>query len=88
MSPSGRVAQLYPQAPGSFVAFYDSRGTVEICFHNSAIILIIFVHLDSSIALVSRDVSRVERRFAVSLNGIMVISNIDDEGRRKPSLSL
>jgi hypothetical protein len=27
MSPSDRVVQLYPQAPGSlFVAFYDSRG--------------------------------------------------------------
>jgi hypothetical protein len=27
MSPSDRVAQLYPQAPGSlFVAFYDSQG--------------------------------------------------------------
>jgi hypothetical protein len=27
MSPSGKVAQLYPQAPGSlFVAFYDQQG--------------------------------------------------------------
>jgi hypothetical protein len=27
MSPSDRVAQLYPQVPGSlFVAFYDSQG--------------------------------------------------------------
>jgi hypothetical protein len=27
MSPSDRVAQIYPQAPGSlFVAFYDSQG--------------------------------------------------------------
>jgi hypothetical protein len=39
MSPSDRVAQLYPQAPGSlFIAFYDSQGDgggILTCLHTS-----------------------------------------------------
>jgi hypothetical protein len=41
MSPSDRVAQVYPQAPGSlFVAFYDPRGYsggILTCLHTGII---------------------------------------------------
>jgi hypothetical protein len=43
-SPSDRLAQLYPQAPGSlFVAFYDSQrygGGILTCLHTGIYILL------------------------------------------------
>jgi hypothetical protein len=41
MSPSDRVAQIYPQAPGSLFVFYDSQvygGSILTHFHAGIII--------------------------------------------------
>jgi hypothetical protein len=85
MSPSDRVAQLYSQAPGFFfVAFYDSQGygggmPPQLSYYPHHFRSPGFIYR----ACFEGRIPHVERRFAVSLNGIMVMNDIEGWAEKK-----